>query len=79
MQGKDSPSRARRLLLGGLGLAPALLGMPRFGFGLAIADPAADAAVANANQVLNIANFEALARANIVARASHHHASGRDA
>jgi 4-hydroxymandelate oxidase len=67
MHGKDSPSRARRQLLGGLGLAPALLAMPRFGFGLANADPdpAAEAAAVNANQVLNVADFEALARAKL--------------
>src|SRR5882762_11056062 len=67
MRGKDSPSRARRRLLGGLGLAPALFGMPRFGFGLASTDPApaADAAVVSANQVVNVADFEALARAKL--------------
>ncbi len=65
MHGRDSPSRSRRRLLGGLGLAPALFGVPRFGFGLASADPAADAAVVNANQVLNVADFEALARAKL--------------
>jgi len=50
-----------------LGLAPALFGMPRFGFGLASTDPApaADAAVVSANQVLNVADFEALARAKL--------------
>jgi isopentenyl diphosphate isomerase/L-lactate dehydrogenase-like FMN-dependent dehydrogenase len=66
MHDQDPPSRARRLLLNGLSLAaaPALLGMPRFGFGLASADPAADAAV-KANQVLNVADFEALARAKL--------------
>ena len=65
MHNEDSPSRARRLILSGLAAAPALLGMPRFGFGLASADPAADAAVVNANQVLDVADFEALARANL--------------
>jgi (S)-2-hydroxy-acid oxidase len=65
MQDKDSPSRTRRQLLGSLGLAPALLGMPRFGFGVASADPVADAAVVNANQVLSVADFEALARAKL--------------
>jgi 4-hydroxymandelate oxidase len=65
MQNEDSPSRARRLILNGLAAAPALLGMPRFGFGLASADPAADAAVVNADQVLNVADFEALARAKL--------------
>jgi isopentenyl diphosphate isomerase/L-lactate dehydrogenase-like FMN-dependent dehydrogenase len=65
MHGKDSPSRGRRLLLGGLGLAPALLGMPRLGFGLASADPAADAAAVTVDQVLNVADLEALARARL--------------
>ena len=64
MNAKDSASQSRRLLLGGLASAPALLGMPRLGFGLASADPALDAAV-NANQVLNVADFEALARAKL--------------
>ena len=43
--------------------------MPRFGFGLASADPdpdpAAEAAAVNASQVLNVADFEALARAKL--------------
>ena len=65
MHHEDSPSRTRRLILNGLAAAPALLSMPRFGFGLASADPAADAAVVNANQVLNVGDFEALARAKL--------------
>jgi isopentenyl diphosphate isomerase/L-lactate dehydrogenase-like FMN-dependent dehydrogenase len=65
MNDENSPSRARRLILNGFAAAPALLGMPRFGFGLTSADPAADAAVVNAGQVLNVADFEALARANL--------------
>jgi isopentenyl diphosphate isomerase/L-lactate dehydrogenase-like FMN-dependent dehydrogenase len=48
-----------------LAAAPALLGIPRFGFGLAGADAAADAAPASANEVLNVADFEALARAKL--------------
>jgi hypothetical protein len=65
MHGKDSPSRARRLLLGGLAGAPALLGMPRLGFGLANTDPTADASVGSADKVLNVADFEALAQAKL--------------
>src|ERR1700686_4845206 len=65
MHDEEPPSRARRLILNGLAAAPALLGMPRFGFGLGGADPAADAAAVNANQVLNVADFEALARAKL--------------
>jgi 4-hydroxymandelate oxidase len=65
MHDHDSPSLARRRLLNGLSLAPALLGLPRFGFGLASADPAADAATLTANQVLSVADFEALARARL--------------
>jgi isopentenyl diphosphate isomerase/L-lactate dehydrogenase-like FMN-dependent dehydrogenase len=66
MYRKDSPSGLRRRLLGGLGLAPALIGMPRFGFGAGAAESAPDAAPPlAANQVLNVADFEALARAKL--------------
>lgn len=66
MYRKDSPSRVRRRLLRGLGWAPALLGMPRFGLGAAAAESAPDAAPPlAANQVLNVADFEALARAKL--------------
>lgn len=65
MQDADSPSRSRRLILGGLAAAPALLGIPRLGFAQASAVAAADAAPANASQVLNVADFEALARAKL--------------
>jgi 4-hydroxymandelate oxidase len=64
MHGKDSFSRARRLLLGGLAGVPALWGMPRVGFGVANADPA-DASIDSADTVLNIADFEGLARAKL--------------
>jgi 4-hydroxymandelate oxidase len=64
MQDKDSFSRARRLLLGGLAGVPALWGMPRLGFGLASADPV-DASIVSADTVLNIADFEGLARAKL--------------
>src|SRR5258708_36132095 len=68
MHHEHPPSRSRRLILGGLAAAPALLGVPRLGFGLGSADPAADAADAaavTADQVLNVADFEALARARL--------------
>ncbi len=65
MHDHDSPSRVRRRLLNGLGLAPALIGMPRFGFGQGAAEPAGDAGALTANQVLSVADFEALARAKL--------------
>jgi 4-hydroxymandelate oxidase len=46
-------------------LAPALIGMPRFGFGQGAAEPAGDAGALTANQVLSVADFEALARAKL--------------
>jgi 4-hydroxymandelate oxidase len=64
MYAKEPSSRTRRLLLGGLGLAPALFGLPRVGFGLASTD-AADAPLADAANVLNVADFEALAKAKL--------------
>jgi 4-hydroxymandelate oxidase len=64
MHDKDSPSRSRRLLLGGLAGIPALWGMPRVGLGLANADPA-DASTDSADKVLNVADFEGLARAKL--------------
>jgi 4-hydroxymandelate oxidase len=65
MRDKDPPSRARRLLLGSLAGAPALIGMPRFSLGQALAAPSADASPVSAGQVLNVADFEALARAKL--------------
>jgi 4-hydroxymandelate oxidase len=66
MRDKDSPSRTRRALVGGMSLAPALIGMPRFGWGAAASSSASDAAPPlAANQVLNVADFEALARASL--------------
>ena len=65
MHDEDSPSRARRQLLYGLAAAPALLGMPRFGLSQATAEPAFDEAPVTADQILNIADFEALARAKL--------------
>ena len=65
MHTKYSRSRTRRLLLNALAGAPALLSMPRLGFGVASAEPNADAAALTAGQVLNVADFEALARANL--------------
>jgi 4-hydroxymandelate oxidase len=65
MDHQGSPSRARRRLLHGLAAVPALLGMPRYGRTQAVADAAFDEAPVTANQVLNIADFEALARAKL--------------
>jgi isopentenyl diphosphate isomerase/L-lactate dehydrogenase-like FMN-dependent dehydrogenase len=64
MYDKDSPSRSRRLLLGGLAGVPALWGMPRVGLGLANTDDA-DASIVSADKVLNVADFEGLARAKL--------------
>jgi len=67
MYDEDSPSPARRLLLGGLAGVPALLGLPRLGLGLATADPTADAeaSAVKVDQVLDVAEFEALARGKL--------------
>jgi 4-hydroxymandelate oxidase len=65
MHHQGSPSRARRRLLHGLAAVPALLGMPRFGLSQGVAEPAFEEAPVTANQVLNIADFEALARAKL--------------
>jgi 4-hydroxymandelate oxidase len=65
MHDEDSPSRARRRLLHGLAAAPALLGMPRFGRSQIVAEAAFDEAPLTADQVLNIADFEGLARAKL--------------
>ena len=65
MPERDSPSRTRRLLLGGLAAAPALLGMPRKSIGLAATEAVAEGAPVSADQVLNVADFEALARAKL--------------
>src|SRR6202047_784468 len=65
MHSKDSPSRSRRLLLGGLAGAPALFGMPPVGFGAGVAGTTTEAAAIRADQVLNVADFEALARAKL--------------
>jgi 4-hydroxymandelate oxidase len=65
MRDEDLSSRSRRRLLHGLSAAPALLALPRFGRSQAVAEPAFDEAPATANQVLNVADFEALARAKL--------------
>src|SRR5260370_6735289 len=65
MRDENSPSRARRRILHGLAAAPAPLGMPRFGPSQAVAEPAFDEAPVTADQILNIADFEALARAKL--------------
>jgi 4-hydroxymandelate oxidase len=54
------------MLINGLSAAPALLSMPRLGLAVADAMPAkADAAELTVDQVLNVAEFEALARAKL--------------
>src|SRR6266850_1103423 len=65
MHDKDFPSRARRRLLHGLAAAPALLAMPRFSLSQAAAEPAFAETPVTADQVLNIADFEGLARAKL--------------
>jgi len=62
MHTQDPPSRSRRLVLNGLAAAPALICMPRWG--LAAEEPA-DAPPLTADKVLNVADFEALARAKL--------------
>jgi (S)-2-hydroxy-acid oxidase len=62
---EDSLRRARRLLLGGLAGVPALLALPRRGLGFAVPDSSAPPAALTADQVLNVADFEALARAKL--------------
>ena len=65
MHHEDSPSRTRRRILGGLAAAPALLAMPRLGLSQAAAEPHAGEAPVTVDQVLNVADFEALARAKL--------------
>src|ERR1700692_2951692 len=65
MRDEDSPSRSRRQLLNRLAAAPALLALPRFGRSPAVAETVFDEAPATANQVLNVSDFEALARAKL--------------
>ena len=65
MHDKDSLRRTRRLLLGGLAVAPALLALPRRGFGVAASTSSAPPAALTVDQVLNVAEFENLARAKL--------------
>ena len=66
MRDKDPHSRARGASFSAPSAgAPALLGMPRFGLGQAPAAPSSDTPPVNAGQVLNVADFEALARAKL--------------
>jgi (S)-2-hydroxy-acid oxidase len=65
------------LLLGGLSGAAALLGMPKRGSAFAAPEAAAETALA-ADQVLNIADFEALARAKLPPAHFGYIASGVD-
>jgi 4-hydroxymandelate oxidase len=78
MHQQGSPSRARRRLLHGLAAVPALLGMPRFGLSQGVAEPAFEEAPVTANQVLNIADFEALARAKLPSAHFGYIATGAD-
>jgi len=65
MPDEQSHSRSRRVLLRGLAAAPALLGVPRLGFGLANPGSAAEGSAITVEQVLNVAEFEALAQARL--------------
>jgi 4-hydroxymandelate oxidase len=65
MHDNDSLRRTRRLLLGGLAGVPALLALPRRGLGFAASASSAQPAALTADQVLNVAEFEALARAKL--------------
>lgn len=78
MHPTDRPSRTRRLLLNGLAAAPALLGMPRFGLGATTAAPVVEVAELTVGQVLNVAEFETLARAKLPPAHFGYLASGVD-
>jgi 4-hydroxymandelate oxidase len=65
MHDQDSHSRSRRLLLGGLAGVPTLLALPRIAGGAAEAARTSEIAVSPAEQVLSVADFEALARAKL--------------
>jgi 4-hydroxymandelate oxidase len=64
MYDRNPPSRARRSILNTLAAAPALMCMPRLSPGLAAVEPL-DAPPLTADKVLNVADFEALARAKL--------------
>ena len=65
MQDEQAHSRSRRLLLRGLAAAPALLGVPELGFSLENTGAAAEGSAVTVDQVLNVAEFEALAQAKL--------------
>jgi 4-hydroxymandelate oxidase len=65
MHDKDPLRRTRRLLLGSLAGASALLALPRRGAGFAVSASGTPPAALTADQVLNVADFEALARAKL--------------
>ena len=69
MHREDPPSRTRRMILAGLAGAPALLCVPHLGLRAApaaqAAETPAEAAALTADRVLNVADFEALARARL--------------
>ncbi len=79
MRDPDRPSQIRRMLINGLSAAPALLSMPRLGLGAADAvPPKSDAADITVDQVLNVAEFEGLARAKLPPAHFGYLASGVD-
>jgi isopentenyl diphosphate isomerase/L-lactate dehydrogenase-like FMN-dependent dehydrogenase len=65
MHEADCLSRSRRRVLHGLAAAPALLGMPRLGLSQVAAEPHLSEVPVTVDQVLNVADFEALARAKL--------------
>jgi 4-hydroxymandelate oxidase len=64
MNTQDPRSRSRRSILNGLAAAPALMCMPRLSLGLAAGEALA-APPLTADKVVNISDFEALARAKL--------------
>jgi 4-hydroxymandelate oxidase len=65
MHEADCLSRSRRRVLHGLAAAPALLGMPRLGLSQAAVEPHLSEVPVTVDQVLNVADFEPLARAKL--------------
>ncbi len=78
MHPTGAPSHSRRRLLAGLAAAPAIIGAARLGCGPAGAESIPEAAVTSADQVLNVADFEALARAKLPAAHFGYIATGVD-
>ncbi len=61
----NAHSRTRRRILESLVGVPVLAGMPRLGWGAVAAAPVPESAPLTADQVLNVADFEALARTKL--------------